>query len=74
MEKVNVMWDIERRNICVGFVGIKRFVCFVGVNFEFELYSFIICEGCGEVIIKIEVSNYFFIDLYYGIKIYFLLI
>ncbi|EDL83194.1 rCG32036 [Rattus norvegicus] len=67
MEKVNAMWDTERKNepTCAG---AKRFVCPVGANFEFELHSSIICEGCGEATLKTEVSNYLSIDLHHGTK------
>uniref|UniRef100_A0A8C6MP55 Ubiquitin carboxyl-terminal hydrolase n=2 Tax=Mus TaxID=862507 RepID=A0A8C6MP55_MUSSI len=68
MEKVNAMWDTERRSTCAGSAGTKRFVCPVGANFEFELHSSIICEGCGEATIKTEVSNYLSIDLHHGTK------
>ncbi|GAB1291541.1 Ubiquitin carboxyl-terminal hydrolase 29 [Apodemus speciosus] len=68
MEKVNAMWDTERRNMCAGAAATKRFVCPVGANFEFELHSSIICEGCGEATLKTEVSNYLSIDLHHGTK------
>ncbi|XP_076783675.1 ubiquitin carboxyl-terminal hydrolase 29 [Arvicanthis niloticus] len=67
MEKVNAMWASERRNMCAG-TATKRFVCPVGANFEFELHSSIICEGCGEATLKTEVSNYLSIDLHHGTK------
>lgn len=68
MEKVNAMWDTEGRSGCAGAASTKRFVCPVGANFEFELHSSIICEGCGEATLKTEVSNYLSIDLHHGTK------
>lgn len=68
MEKVNAMWDTDDRNACAGPANPKRFVCPVGANFEFELHSSIVCEGCGEATLKTEVSNYLSIDLHHGTK------
>ncbi|XP_031241174.1 ubiquitin carboxyl-terminal hydrolase 29 [Mastomys coucha] len=65
MEKVNAMWSIDRKN---PYAATKRFVCPVSANFEFELHSSIICEGCGEATLKSEVSNYLSIDLHHGTK------
>ncbi|CAH7402101.1 ubiquitin carboxyl-terminal hydrolase 29 [Phodopus roborovskii] len=65
MEKINAMWNPEGEN--EGAMG-KRFICPVAANFEMELHSSIVCEGCGAATINTEVSNYLSVDLHQGTK------
>ncbi|ERE61066.1 ubiquitin carboxyl-terminal hydrolase 37 [Cricetulus griseus] len=65
MEKLNAMCCSERENEAASS---RRFICPVAANFEIELHSSIVCEGCGEATLNTEVSNYLSVDLPQGTK------
>ncbi|KAM5290982.1 LOW QUALITY PROTEIN: ubiquitin carboxyl-terminal hydrolase 26 [Glossophaga mutica] len=78
MEKLNKIWktkiESEEENssqqASADNAVIKMLVCPVITNFEIELLRSIICEACGQVVLKAEVSNYLSINLPQGRKAY----
>ncbi|KAF6091755.1 ubiquitin specific peptidase 26 [Phyllostomus discolor] len=78
MEKLNKIWktkiESEEENsshqASANNAVIKMLVCPVITNFEVELLRSIICEACGQVVLKAEVSNYLSINLPQGRKTY----
>ncbi|XP_037002241.2 LOW QUALITY PROTEIN: ubiquitin carboxyl-terminal hydrolase 26 [Artibeus jamaicensis] len=78
MEKLNKIWKTKieseeedsSQQASADSAVIKMLVCPIITNFEVELLRSVICEACGQVVLKAEVSNYLSINLPQGRKTY----
>ncbi|XP_045645507.1 ubiquitin carboxyl-terminal hydrolase 26 [Ursus americanus] len=76
MGKLNTIWkmkieseeDSSAQQVFAGSAATRVLICPIITNFEFELLRSIICQGCGQVVLKAEVSNYLSINLPRGMK------
>ncbi|XP_004401155.1 PREDICTED: ubiquitin carboxyl-terminal hydrolase 26 [Odobenus rosmarus divergens] len=76
MEKLNTIWKMKieseenssAQQVFAGTAATRVLICPVITNFEFELLRSIICQACGQVVLKTEVSNYLSINLPQGTK------
>uniref|UniRef100_A0A8C0NB69 Ubiquitin carboxyl-terminal hydrolase n=1 Tax=Canis lupus familiaris TaxID=9615 RepID=A0A8C0NB69_CANLF len=76
MGKINTLWkmkieseqDNSAQQVFAGSATTRVLICPIITNFEFELLRSIICQACGQVILKTEVSNYLSINLPRGMK------
>ncbi|XP_045850787.1 ubiquitin carboxyl-terminal hydrolase 26 [Meles meles] len=76
MGKLNTIWkmkieskeDNAAQQVFAGSATTRVLTCPVITNFEFELLRSIICQACGQVVLKTEVSNYLSINLPQGMK------
>nr|XP_045735672.1 ubiquitin carboxyl-terminal hydrolase 26 [Mirounga angustirostris] len=76
MEKLNTIWKMKieseegssAQQVFAGTAATRVLICPVITNFEFELLRSIICQACGQVVLKTEVSNYLSINLPQGMK------
>ncbi|VCX39156.1 unnamed protein product [Gulo gulo] len=76
MGKLNTIWkmkieskeDNATQQVFAGSAATRVLICPVITNFEFELLRSIICQACGQVVLKTEVSNYLSVNLPQGMK------
>ncbi|XP_032187510.1 ubiquitin carboxyl-terminal hydrolase 26 [Mustela erminea] len=76
MGKLNTIWkmkieskeDNTAQQVFADNAATRVLICPVITNFEFELLRSIICQACGQVVLKTEVSNYLSINLPQGMK------
>ncbi|EFB22945.1 hypothetical protein PANDA_007335, partial [Ailuropoda melanoleuca] len=76
MGKLNTIWkmkieseeDNSAQQVFAGSAATRVLICPVITNFEFELLRSIICQACGQVVRKAEVSNYLSINLPQGMQ------
>lgn len=70
--KLNTIWKTRREagdensppELFAGNAATKVFVCPVAANFEFELHDYVVCKGCGQVVVVIEPGNCISVNLH----------